>query len=477
MNNELMTTVLSSIFPDNKDRLFYLQEKIEDEFFSGTHHDIWKIVNKIGLMTGGLVATESSIRGTLDRAHALPIERKAAIEDTLQELMVRKDISEVDFRTSVTFLEEEYKQNKLGTGLSTALEILTTGVRDNKDITYGVEPAIESLYATISDIEQVSQGVMPEGNVFDEIADLVRELEAGNTMDRILTGVRPVDEMTNGGIGMGELWLIAAYAGVGKTFFCVNLAYHLAMNEGKNVVYLTAETLRSQVRHRLLVRHTHHPKFNIPNGLSSSTLKKHDPDSPMLTTEQVDQWRSVIDDFGSMGDGRGVLHVSQIPMGAKISTIQAKLNKLNNSFPVDVVIVDSLDLLSPEVRRQSNREELNDILASAKHMATSFDNGRGIRLVSPWQTSRQAWREATENGHYDSSAMAETSEAERKADLILALLADRNNAFKLKAQTLKFRDSSKKDFELNVDYDRCYVGSNDRVDSSFEAALSEVFEV
>lgn len=477
MNDKLMHAVLSGIFPNNQDRLFYLQEKTEDDFFSGTYLDIWRIINKIAVMTGGLIASDKVIKTTLEKAINLPIERRAAIEDTLGELLNAESISEVEFRASVAFLEEEYKRDKLGSGLAEALEVLTSGVHRGKEIVHGVEPAIESLYMTIADIEQVSGGVMPEGNVFEEKADLLKELEDGNSMNRALTGIRPIDELTFGGIGMGELWLIAAYAGVGKTFLCVNLAYHLAMNEGKNVVYLTAETLRSQVRHRLLIRHSHDKKFDIPNGLSSSALKKHSPSSPILTQEQVKKVEHVVDDFTTMGDGRGVLHVSQIAMGSKISTIHAKLNKLNNAFPVDVVIIDSLDLLSPEVRRNSNREELNDILASAKLLATSFDNGRGIRLVSPWQTSREAWKKAMDEGRYDKSSMAETSEAERKADLILALLEDRNNAFKLKAQTLKFRDSGVKDFELNIDYDRCYVGSNERVDSAFEAEMAEVFDI
>lgn len=474
-----MSTVLSAIFPDNRERLFYLQEKIEDDFFSGTYADIWKIINKISALTGGLVASKKIIMETLERSINLPIERKAAIEDTLDELLQGVEISEVDFRSSVSFLEEEYKRNKLGSGLANALEILTTGAQKGKDVLYGVDPAVESLYMTIADIEQVSQGVMPEGNVFDERAEIFKELTEGNAMNRAITGIRPIDELTFGGIGMGEMWLIAAYAGVGKTFLCVNMAYHLAMLEGKNVVYLTAETLRSQVRHRLVIRHSHHPKFSIHNGLSSSSLKKHSPNTPILTKEQIKQYEDVMNDFTdpSANDGRGILHVSQIPMGAKISTIHAKLNKLNSSFPIDAVVIDSLDLLSPEVRRNSNREELNDILASAKLLATSFDNGRGLRLISPWQTSREAWKKASDEGRYDKSSMAETSEAERKADLILALLEDKNNAFKLKAQTLKFRDSGIKDFEMNIDYDRCYVGSSERVDSAFESSLVEVFDI
>jgi len=472
MNNNLMKTVLSAVFPDNSDRLFYLQEKIEDEFFSGNYLDLWRVINRIAEVTGGLVASEEAIKNTLDRALNLPIERKASIEDTLQEIITSTDVSEVDFRSSVAFLEEEYRKNKLGTGLSSALEILTAGVHQGKEIIYGVDPAIESLYNTIAEIEQVSQGVMPEGNVFEELSELIKELEEGNTMERVPTGIRPLDEMTIGGIGLGELWLIMAYAGVGKTFFCTNMAYNLAMNEGKNVVYLTAETLRSQVRSRMLVRHSHHPKFGIPNGLSSSTLKKR-----IFTPAQALQWQEVIEDFGTLQEDRGVMYISQIPLGTKISNIQAKLNKLNNSFPIDAVVIDSLDLLASEVPRQTDREKYNSIFTAAKLLATSFNNGKGVRIISPWQVSRSGLTNSETTGRFQLKDLADTADAERKADVVLGLLADPNNPYKLKAQPIKFRDGGTSDFELNIDYDRCYVGSNARVDSSFEEALAEVFDV
>ena len=473
--SDIMLSTIAAVLPDNKERLYYLQEKIEADFFTGAYQDLWKIIDRIAVMTGGEVATPPVIQKSLDRIIDLPIERRAAITEILNDATNHADVGESDFKASVAFLEEDYKKNVLGEGLSDALEVLTHGVRKGSELTFGVEPAVDSLHVTLSEIERVSHGAMPEGNVFEERAEIMRELQESDTMDRINTGIKPLDELTFGGVGAGELWLIAAFAGVGKTFFCTNLAYYFAVMEKKNVVYLTAETLRSQVRRRVLVRHTHHSKFGIPNGLSSSTLKKHTPENPILTPTQSEQWLQVIDDFSESKD-RGILNVAQIPMGAKISTIHAKLNKINNVCPVDIVIIDSLDLLSPEVKRNSTREELNDILAASKHLATSFDNGRGTRIISPWQTSRDAWKTAKEEGRYTKSSMAETAEAERKADLILALLEDNNNEFKLKAQTLKFRDATPRDFEVNIDYDRCFVGSNDGIGFSHTEELLGGFD-
>lgn len=471
--SELMTKTLAGVFPGHKDRLYYLQEKVEADFFSGPHKDLWEVINRVALMTGGEVATKKTVTTALDRAIDLPIERRASIEDTFTEVLNYGEVSEVDFRTSVSYLEEDYRKSKLGEGMSSAMEVLTRGIRKGNDTIFGVDPALEELHMAIAEVERIGHGVMPEGSIYDEQALLMKELESNEAMMRIATGIRPLDDLTFGGAGAGELWLIAAYAGVGKTFFCTNLGYNFAFGEGANVVYLTAETLREQVLRRLLVRHTHDPKFNLPNGLTSSALKKHTPENPILTPQQIQQWHNVINDFSTRQEGRGEFHIAQIPMNAKISTIHAKLNKINNAFPIDIAIIDSLDLLSPEVKRAARREELNDILTSAKHLGTAFDNGRGLRVISPWQTSREAWKKARETGRYDKSSMAETAEAERKADLILGLLEDPQNEYKLKGQTLKFRDSTPKDFEVSIDYDRGWVGSNDRAGAVQETDMLE----
>lgn len=475
--NELMRDVIGAVLPGNKERLFYLQEKIEADFFTGSYRDLWVIMNRVGMMTGGEVLSRRVLDAVLDRSLELPLERRAAIEDVFDDCAANSSaVGDAEFKSFVNLLVEDYQKNRLGEGLTEAMEILTAGIRKGGDIVYGVDPAIEALYGSVAEVERVNHGVMPEGNILEERDEILEEFQQSKYMERIMTHLRPLDEMTHGGLGAGELALIAGYAGTGKTFLCTNLAYNFSFLEGKNVVYLTAETLRSQVRNRILVRHSRDPKFGLQSGMSSADLKKHGPDNKILTDEQERIWRDVVEDFTTTTEGRGIIHVAQIPMNAKLSTISAKLNKLLSSFEVDVLIIDSLDLLSPEVRRGTTREELNDILADAKHFATTFNNGRGIRLISPWQTSREAWKKAKEEGRYDKSAMAETAEAERKADLILALLEHPTDNFKLRAQTLKFRDSTPKDFELTIDYDKCYVGADKSVDHDFNNMLLGSFD-
>ena len=157
----------------------------------------------------------------------------------------------------------------------------------------------------------------------------------------------------------------------------------------------------------------------------------------------------------------------------KVNEIIEYLEKINADMEIDLVVVDSLDLLSPETRRSTNREELNDILASAKHMAVSFNSGKGLRLISPWQTSREAYKRAQETGSYDKTSLAETSEAERKADLILGLI-EKDGHSRLKAQVLKFRDGAGKEFEININYDKCFTGTEEGYNLTLENTIEGI---
>ena len=467
-----MDTILKGILPNNSERMFLVQEKLGPEYFYGEYRDLWKFVERISDITGGKVISRAVLDKMLVGAENLPIERKAKVEELWNYIDSLEDVDEVDFRASVQFLIDEYQKNKLGESLTESMEILTRGVQRGHVYLNGVNDSLDNIRIVMSDIERLSLASMPEGDIRKEKLDILREFQNMNVIEKIPTGIVPLDNLTVGGIGLGELWLLAAFAGTGKTMGCTNIAHHSCIT-GKNVLILTAETLREQVRQRILIRHSRLPQFGAVGGLSSESIKKHTPDNKAMSQEAVNVWHSVIDDF-TENSSYGALNISQIPMGMKVSSLHAKLNKMFVRIQYDLVIIDSLDLLTPEVRRNTDREELNGILAAAKHLATSFDNGNGLRILSPWQTSRDAWRKAKETGGYDKSSMAETAEAERKADVIFSLLDKGDSEYRLKAQVLKNRDGKEGEFDLAFDADKCFMGSDEDYEKSWENSLMEL---
>jgi replicative DNA helicase len=468
-NLDYMRSVIRGIVSDNKTNLFFAKEKLEPEHFHGDYEILWRLIVNVSDITGGCVLDKPTLNKILDSRTDISMDRKAALVEVWDSIVEIPEVSQTDFKFSVHSLINEYKIQYLGMALANTGEILTGSVKEGKDTLSGVDDAVTSIRKSLGELDKMSLEDLPEGYISTLSSKLIDELYAeGGNLNRIKTGIKALDELTIGGIGLGELWLVAAYAGVGKTTLCANIAYH-AFVSGYNVVYLTAETLLDEVLHKIAVRHSRFDKFDIPGGISSEQVKKHTMESPQLSVELQNKWTEVADDLSSSEYGK--LFISQIPMNAKLSYIHSKLDKINSENQVDLVIVDSLDLLSAETRRPTNRDELNDILATAKKLAVAFDNGRGLRLITPWQTSRSAYTDSLDSGGYDKTAMAETSEAERKADLILGL-TEKKNTNRIRAQLVKFRAGRQSEFTLIANYDKCYVASESGPDLSLETQLT-----
>ena len=142
-----------------------------------------------------------------------------------------------------------------------------------------------------------------------------------------------------------------------------------------------------------------------------------------------------------------------------VSTLESRLARLAREWTADLVIVDSLALLRPEVRHRDLRESLVEILQEGKQVAATYQDGLGVPLLSPWQIKREARDEASKRGGYSLSALSETAEASNTADVIVSLLEpdtddSRGRTVPLKLSVLKNRDGERggEPLALTADY-------------------------
>lgn len=472
MANDILDTVFKGILEGSRERYLYLFEQVEDSFFVEEYSVLWKLLCRVYDVSRQIIDT-----ATLDKilpASGLPVEMVAKIEDLWQRIEDMPRVSEADFRTSVSLLQDDHKTKMLGEALAGSLEILRVGVKNERGIVlHGADEALDFFRENVSEIENVGSEPLPEFNIRTQKDDLLAELVSEDNMSRVSTGILPLDEMTMGGHGKGELWLPVAGTGVGKSMICTNIAWHRVL-EGDNVVYFTTETLFQQIRHRIVMRHTHLEQFGVPNGLSSTKIKMHSASAPELSPEELAAYEAAVIDF-SENEEYGQIVVCQIPDKTRLSAVQAKLYRWKEKLgTVDYCIIDSLDMLSAETRRNEERHELNEVVNGAKALCVSFDQGKGLRVLAPWQASRHGQDEAKNTGRYKINALGDTHMAAKRADLVMCLLENDQAPTKLKAQTLKFRDASPEDFELDVFYDRAYIGSDQSIRQSDLGGLDAV---
>lgn len=383
------------------------------------------------------------------------------LRESYQALTEQKT-SDSDFNWSITQLREHYAETKTEEALVEARELLKSSDPDESGMTRH-EAARQHLQEAMVAIERGMQmAASPEGmlneeqdELIDDYAERKKARESGTT-SAIRFGIEELDRKT-GGMQPGELVMSAAYSGEGKTTLTIQASWSAAVEQGKNVVFFSTETVREQIRRKIIARHSRLEKFGLPQGLNTRDLK-----NGTLSPEEEEIYQKVVEDF-TTNPAYGRIYIVQVPRSASITSLDHQLRRLQNIFHIDFVVMDYLALLTPERSRTSTREELANILKEAKKVATSFDNGRGVPFLSPWQVSRAARDDAERIGSYTSRALSETAEATNSADMIVSLLAPLDNSDRiamLTMQVLKNRDGeTAQSIMVEVDYANAYFRS------------------
>lgn len=277
------------------------------------------------------------------------------------------------------------------------------------------------LMLSLSEIDRaMDKGTLPEGDITDTLDDVLDEFsqaEKGEVaVDTVQSGFPTVDEYT-GGFHRGDLIFITAYAGCGKSTIILNMAYH-AMMAGKNVIYFVNELQFSQLRLKFASRHTANHKFwnGQLNGVPSKGIM-----TGHLNGVQKKVLKASIHDFKVSEYGK--LYLVQLPTNASLSYIESKMTAIQATRNLDFCVIDDIRLCTGGVKGTTTTDVLSKVVIAAKSLAVNFNGGKGIPLISPWQTKQKAYEEAIAKGEYPINSNSDTNEIEKQADCILWLLA------------------------------------------------------
>lgn len=162
-----------------------------------------------------------------------------------------------------------------------------------------------------------------------------------------------LDEALDGGLGSGELLVILAPTGKGKTLFLVNFARG-ALIKGLNVLYITLEVAADIICVRL-------------DSSMSSMTRGQIRGNPEVAIKQVETHYA---QFG------GRMVVAQFPANkTSVSQLEALLNDLPISmgFQPHAVMVDYADLLRSAKGREERRHELTEIYTDLRELGKLYD--------------------------------------------------------------------------------------------------------
>jgi len=216
----------------------------------------------------------------------------------------------------------------------------------------------------------------------------------------ISTGWAKIDKITKGGLGTGELVVVIAPTGAGKSHVLVHLGAQ-AIKQGKNVVHFTLELGDTIV------------------------AKRYDACLTGINLDDVISQKEAI--YEHIKDIDGQLIVKEYPTkSATTVTIKNHLERIRQTqMEIDMIIVDYGDLLRSTIANKRNsekRHELEGIYEELRGIAQEFE----CPLITASQTNRKGLNEEV-------ITMESISEAFNKcfvADFIISLsrtIKDRNS--------------------------------------------------
>ena len=162
-------------------------------------------------------------------------------------------------------------------------------------------------------------------SVFDNLNDVL----ADDYRNPIATGIKGLDKVMNGGLSKGELAVILAPFGVGKTTMMTKIG-NTAFFGGKKVVQIFFEDMPKIIQRKHLSCWT---------GIPLNDLGLHKEEILRMTSEMSSESK----------DGKGSLTLKKFPSdGTTIPMIKAYLRKLiAQGMRPDIVLLDYIDCVVP----------------------------------------------------------------------------------------------------------------------------------
>jgi replicative DNA helicase len=202
----------------------------------------------------------------------------------------------------------------------------------------------------------------------------------------ITTGWDVVDDLMDGGLAPGELGVVMAPAGIGKSWLLINIGAN-AIRNGKNVVHFTLELNENYVGQRY---------DSVITGISAQNLKNHQED---------------IEDKMSRIDGELVIkYYPTKSVGAMALKAHIEKSAMLGKAP-DLVIIDYADLL--KVSTKDKHEALEELYEELRGLAGEYK-------VPVW-TATQAGRAALEEDIIEADKIAASYGKVMVSDFIMSL--------------------------------------------------------
>lgn len=276
--------------------------------------------------------------------------------------------------------------------IETATEIINTTYED-ENITTLLDTAEKNILNVVR--ARSAGSFMPIQEVLRNAQAKLEELAKNKrTITGLETGLPDFDKITTGLHG-GEMIILAARPGMGKTALALNMASFAAMHTKKAVAIFNLEMSAEMLVNRMIASVGQIDSYKLQTG----NMLEKDWQRYNEALSQLSETNIFIEDNVSV----------------TAQDIRAKCRRLANSETgLGLVVIDYLQLINSGSRRVESRQvEVSEISRALKTMAVELD----VPVIALAQLSRSA--EKRESNQPMLSDLRESGSLEQDADMVL----------------------------------------------------------
>ncbi|WP_392486704.1 replicative DNA helicase [Haloimpatiens sp. FM7315] len=239
-----------------------------------------------------------------------------------------------------------------------------------------------------------------ESCVENDLVDIMKNMEDlyknGGKQDIIKTGYKKLDSAL-GGLNKQDFIIVAGRPSMGKTSVSINLLKNIILKEHKSAAFFNLEMAKKQFYQRMLSMCSSLPIDNIKKGLIST-----------------EEWITLTNLCNQISTSNFSLYDKIF----KLNDIIMECRKIKMKKPLDVVIIDYLQLIELEGRYENRNVQVSKISRALKLLAKELD----ITVIALSQLSRAP--EARSEHRPCLSDLRESGSIEQDADIVMFVYRD-----------------------------------------------------
>lgn len=382
-NKEAEMSILGICFLDN-----YLLERVcesltVDMFYDERNRNLFEVINE--MHNNNIPIDANTLKDELDK------KKKLNLVGGME--YISEVIDSVISSANMDYYIEIIKENTTRRNLINTATGIINNAYDEEDINRTLDTAERDILnvvraRSVSDFVPIHEILRRAQEKLELLAKNKRPITG------LETGFYDFDKITTGFQG-GELIILAARPGMGKTALALNMATYAATTTKKAVAVFNLEMSSEMLVNRMI---------SAIGGI----------DAYKLQTGQLQErdWKRYNEAMSQLGDTNMYIEDNA---GITAAEIRAKCRRLANSKEgLGLVVIDYLQLVSSGSRRVESRQvEVSEISRSLKTMALELD----VPVIALSQLSRSA--EKRESNMPMLADLRESGSLEQDADMVL----------------------------------------------------------